>query len=172
MSAVAFHCDYLDESHSLFHARPELRARAVALLVREALARSARFRLEFDRESLLSTLGPADTLALLPNLSQELHGGPVEVAEEALDDGRRHLLERVLSFDLQGWSDLPLNSIRRVLLFDAGGDVVLRANDNAEFVLFNLPAEARARLLENFRGAGIPEDVIAGVSEDIGAGER
>jgi hypothetical protein len=65
-----------------------------------------------------------------------------------------------------------LNSIRRVLLFDAGGDVVLRANDNAEFVLFNLPAEARARLLENFRAAGIPADVIAGVNEDIGAGER
>lgn len=160
-------CDYLDETHPALRASPQLRADAARLLLEEALSRSARFRIEFDRRRLLTSLGAADMAALLPTLPTKARRGPVDVHEELLDDDRRKLLRRVLSFNLEKWTDPPLNYIDRVLLFGANDRVLLRATDNCEFILFALPAAARAKLMERYEAAGIPEAVIKQVDVDI-----
>jgi hypothetical protein len=163
-------CDYLDETHPALRAEAKLHAEAVRLLLEEALSCSARCRLEFDRRRLLAALGPDDAARLLPTLPAEARVGPVDVHEEFLNDDRRCLLRRVLSFAAEKWPDPPLNYIDRVLFFSADGRVVLRANDNLEFILFALPDEARARLVERYQVEGIPEDVITQVDVDIDQG--
>jgi hypothetical protein len=163
-------CDYLDETHPAFRASPEVRADAAHALFEEALSGSTRFRLEFDRERLLAALGPSDAAALLPTLPARPPPGPADVHDESLDDDRRALLLRALSFRREKWADPPLTYIDRVVLFDAGAQVVLRANDSAEFILFALPEPARGRLVERYRASGIPEDVITQVDVDIEQG--
>lgn len=48
--------------------------------------------------------------------------------------------------------------------------VILRASDNAEEILFSLPTVARESLVNRFRAAGIPPDVIEALALDIHQG--
>jgi hypothetical protein len=162
-------CDLLN--HQRLRHVPQLRALAVDALFETALGCSARFRVEFDPIRLPRVLGPETTEALLPGLrTQESAAAPLERDDEPLDDERARLLGRVVSFELHEWTDPPINYIDRIILFDKQGKVVLRANDNAEFILFALPEDKRNDLIERYRRAGIPEDVVESVDVDINLG--
>jgi hypothetical protein len=120
---------------------------------------------------LLHALGDAAFVAMLPSPPQEGGGDePLADQTEALDPERAALLRRVLSFADEGWTDAPFNHIDQVVLYDARGDMVLRATDGADFILFVLPADQRARLLARYATAGIPGDVIETVNVDIAHG--
>jgi hypothetical protein len=150
-------------------ASPHLRALAVRVLLEESLTWSERFRVEFDRGRLAQVLGE-EMNALFPTLTGNGGLRPSTTHEEHLDRGRRSLLLTVLSFERAKWSDPPLNYIYQLLLFDGSGRIVLRANDNLEFILFSLPPEARERVLERYAAAGISADVIEHLDVDIEQG--
>lgn len=164
-------CDFLNQAHPALRASPALRAVAVHALLEVALRCSVRFRLEFDRARLLTALGATSAAALLPSLpacaSSE---GPLARRDELLDDEKARLLRQVLSFERDMWTDLPINYIERVVLFDAQGDVVLRASDSAEFILCALSNMEHEDLIERYRAAGIPAEVVESVDVDINQG--
>lgn len=159
-------CDFLD--HTRLRDSPALRTLAVDKLFEIALEGSARFRLEFNAHRLLPILGPACTAALLPGQAASARG-PLERRDESLDHDRARLLRKVMSFGPGEWPDPPINYINRVILFDRQGKIILRASDSAEFILFALPPERRDALVEGYRAAGIPANIIEPVDVDINA---
>ena len=72
-----------------------------------------------------------------------------------------------MSFGPGPWPDPPLNYIERVVLFCERGNVVLRASDSAEFILFALPRNRRDSLVDRYLKTGIPVDTIEQVDVDI-----
>lgn len=163
-------CDSLNIQHPELR-DPAARTSAANSLFEIALACSTRFRLIFDRPGLLRALGGSAFAALLP--SPPRMGGPNEPLDdqtEELDRERAALLRRVLSFREEGWTEGPFTHIDQVVLYDARGDMVLRATDGADFILFVLPADQRARLLARYAIAGIPGEVVETVNVDITQG--
>lgn len=164
-------CDSLNIQHPALQASTEARTAAANSLFEVALSCSNSFGLQFDRPRLLHALGESSFAALLPNLSPDApRKYALEEYDEAFDGDRAHLLKRVLSFGDEGWTDSPLNHIDQVVLYGPHGEMVLRATDGAEFILFALPLDKRAQLLERYAAAGIPSDVIEMVDVDIAQG--
>jgi hypothetical protein len=165
------HVDLLDQTQSSLRASPGLRAIAVDLVVELSLASSATYRLEFDGAGLRQLLGAV----WMPMPARDSVGSPgpgasLDHAEGALDADRVRFLRRLVSFEQQEWRGSPLVFIERLVLFDALGRVVLRLGDGGDYVLFALPAAAKAALLEGYRRAGIPQEVIQEVAVDIARG--
>lgn len=157
-------CDFLD--HTRLRHAPALRALAVDLLIEEALGVSTRFRLDFDAPRLLPLLDPVSVASLFSGPPVTAHGG-LERQEGPLDYDRARLLREMLSFGPGPWPDPPVNYIEQAVFFDERGDVVLRASDSAEFILFALPQDRRDNLVGRYLSAGIPVDAIEPVDVDI-----
>lgn len=164
-------CDSLDMQHPALQESAEARTTAANALFDVALSCSNRFGLQFDRARLRHALGESSFAALLPDLPADApRKHSLDEYDDALDGDRAQLLRRVLSFGDEGWTDTPLNHIDQVALYSPHGDMVLRATDGGEFILFALPPDERAQLLERYAAAGIPRDVIETVDVDIADG--
>jgi len=151
-------------------AAPALRVFSVHAVLDAALRRSARFCVDFDRARLIHSLGNETLRELLPHLAQRHAPGPLERQEEPLDEARKQLLRRVLSFEREQWDEPPVNYIERVVLFDTRGQIVLRASDSLDSILFLLPDGERRQLIERLSLAGVPNGVIQSLPLDIADG--
>jgi hypothetical protein len=165
--------DYLNQKHSAFKESPEAHEFAVRTLLDLALRLSHSFNMQFDRERLQRVIGAGFMEKLLPELRDSRvtgrrGSGGYEVHEEQLDAVKARILRGILSGELEGWEDLPLNYIESATLRDRDGRIVLRISDMGEEIILSLPEPERSVLIERFAGEGIPEEVIeqVAVNED------
>jgi hypothetical protein len=158
--------NYLNQEHPVFRESQLKRADAVRELLNRALRNSHAFRLEFDRQRLGRVIGTEALVRLVPELPQ-LGSRVYDVYEGFIDAEKTGILLRVLSFTPEGYLELPLTYIESIRLLDKDSRTVLRGSDMLSSILFSLPADDHAALVEAYTRNGIPEEVIEQVDVDI-----
>jgi hypothetical protein len=163
--------DYLNRDHLIFQVSPAKRILAVQILLNIALLSSHSFRIQFDRNRLQQVIGIEELMKLMPGLPEPValieSTSAYDIHEEPLNTDKIEILQRLLSFELEGWNDLPLNYIESITLLDETKQIVFRGNNMNVFQLFALPESERAALIEAYARERIPEEVIEEVEIDL-----
>ena len=156
--------DYLNQDHPLLKSSPAAWASAASILLKYVLKHSRTFRIQFDRRRLEEDIGPAELKRVMPGLSGRRAtpdaGSAYDIHEETLDEVKASALQRLLSFEMGDWRDLPLNYIRSISLLDENGQIIFHGSDTNNFQIFRLPGDERAALLEDFAKEGVPPEVV------------
>ncbi len=156
--------EYLNRDHPVFRDSPRRFEVAVRLALQTALRAGASFRLRFDPNRALKAAGVETLELLIPDCSAEMQKSQdvdgLVLCEEQLNSAKAEALMLLMSFELQGRPDLPVNYVQTLRVNNGNHQPVYYSTEMNEFILLSLPADERTKLLEEYGAHGIPPDVL------------
>jgi hypothetical protein len=162
--------DYLNQDDAILRRSEEKRIFAVAELLKVSLECSHSYRMQFDGMRLSHVIGreKMDNLASGVLIEEKHVGHQYDVHADIIDSSKLGILRDILNPTVsKGYAERPLNYIKSVRCLNDEGRTILRLGDHGNTILFMLPENVRASLLNTFRDHGIPETVVQQVDVDV-----